>query len=385
MLLTYRNSFFLYSGLILFSVSFMVSATDNFVTPNPPAIAASSYFLQDFNSGRILAQKEADKKVAPASLTKIVTAYVIYRELANKHLTLDDKVTVSRKAAQTGGSKMFIEAGKQVRVEDLLKGMIIQSGNDASVALAEHVGGDEVTFAALMNQHALRLGMLNSHFENSTGLPTRNHYSTARDLSKVTYALIREFPEYYRWDSQKEFTYNKITQPNRNKLLWRDKSVDGVKTGFTDEAGYCMVTSAKREDMRLIGVVMGTKTPEARADESQALINYGFQFYETHRLYQGNVTLKEVRVWGGETKTLQLGLARDLYVTIPRRHYNDLKPVITMTAEITAPVEKGKSYGEVNVNFVGQPLVKQPLIALKSVAAGNFFQRLYDKAMKMVQ
>lgn len=385
MLLTHRNSFFLYSGLVLFSVSLAVNAADDLVTPNPPTIAASSYLLQDFNSGRILAQKEPDTKVAPASLTKIVTAYVIYRELANKHLTLDDKVTVSRKAWQTGGSKMFLEVGKQVRVEDLLKGMIIQSGNDASVALAEHVGGNEATFASIMNQHAARLGMVNSHFENSTGLPTRNHYTTARDLSIVTYALIKEFPEYYRWDSQKEFTYNKITQPNRNKLLWRDKSVDGVKTGFTDEAGYCMVTSAKREEMRLIGVVMGTKNAEARADESQALINYGFQFYETHRLYQGNVTLKEVRVWGGETKTLQLGLAHDLYVTIPRRHYNDLKPIITMTSEITAPVEKGKSYGEINVSFAGRPLVKQPLVALKSIAAGNFFQRLYDKAIKMVQ
>ncbi len=381
MLLTYRNSSRLWSGLFLFFVTFAVSAANPVIPPNPVAIAASSYLLQDFNSGRILAEKDADKKLAPASLTKIMTAYVIYRELANKHLTLDDKVTISQKAWKTGGSKMFLEVGKQVRVEDLLKGMIIQSGNDASVALAEHVGGNEATFAAMMNQNAARLGMTNSHFENSMGLPAENHYTTARDLSKLTFALIKEFPEYYRWDSQKEFTYNKITQKNRNKLLWRDNSVDGVKTGFTNEAGYCMVTSAKREGMRLIAVVMGTKNPEARADESQTLINYGFNFYETHRLYQANTTLKEVRVWGGNTKTVQLGLANDLYVTIFRRHYNELKVTMALNPEITAPIIKSQGYGTLNVSFAGEPLAKQPLVALKTVSAGNFFQRLFDKVM----
>ena len=381
MLLTYRNSSRLWSGLFLFFVTFAVSAANPVIPPNPVALAASSYLLQDFNSGRILAEKDADKKLAPASLTKIMTAYVIYRELANKHLTLDDKVTISQKAWKTGGSKMFLEVGKQVRVEDLLKGMIIQSGNDASVALAEHVGGNEATFAAMMNQNAARLGMTNSHFENSMGLPAENHYTTARDLSKLTFALIKEFPEYYRWDSQKEFTYNKITQKNRNKLLWRDNSVDGVKTGFTNEAGYCMVTSAKREGMRLIAVVMGTKNPEARADESQTLINYGFNFYETHRLYQANTTLKEVRVWGGNTKTVQLGLANDLYVTIFRRHYNELKVTMALNPEITAPIIKSQGYGTLNVSFAGEPLAKQPLVALKTVSAGNFFQRLFDKVM----
>jgi len=381
MLLTYRNSSCLWTGLFLFFVTFAVHAVNPVIPPNPVAIAASSYLLQDFNSGRVLAEKDADKKLAPASLTKIMTAYVIYRELANKHLTLDDKVTISQKAWKTGGSKMFLEVGKQVRVEDLLKGMIIQSGNDASVALAEHVGGNEATFTAMMNQHAARLGMTNSHFENSMGLPAENHYTTARDLSKLTFALIKEFPEYYRWDSQKEFTYNKITQKNRNKLLWRDNSVDGVKTGFTNEAGYCMVTSAKREGMRLIAVVMGTKTTEARADESQTLINYGFNFYETHRLYQANTMLKEVRVWGGDTKTVQLGLAGDLYVTIFRKHYNELKVTMALNPDITAPVTKGVGYGTLNVSFAGQPVAKQPLVALKTVSAGNFFQRLFDKVM----
>lgn len=381
MLLTYRNSSCLWAGLFLFFVTFAVHAANPVTPPNPVAIAASSYLLQDFNSGRVLAESEADKKLAPASLTKIMTAYVVYRELANKHLTLNDKVTISQKAWKTGGSKMFLEVGKQVRVEDLLKGMIIQSGNDASVALAEHIGGNEATFAAMMNQHAARLGMSNSHFENSMGLPAENHYTTARDLSKLTFALIKEFPEYYRWDSQKEFTYNKITQKNRNKLLWRDNSVDGVKTGFTNEAGYCMVTSAKRDGMRLIAVVMGTKTPEARANESQTLINYGFNFYETHRLYQANTKLKEIRVWGGDTKTVQLGLANDLYVTIFRKHYNDLKVTMALNPDITAPITKGVGYGTLNVSFAGEPLAKQPLIALKTVSAGNFFQRLFDKVM----
>jgi D-alanyl-D-alanine carboxypeptidase (penicillin-binding protein 5/6) len=378
--------FFLFAGLVLFFVlPTLNAATNSILIPNPPTIAASSYILEDFNSGRVLAEKEADKKLAPASLTKIMTAYVIYRELAGGHLTLNDKVTISPKAWRTSGSKMFVEVGKQVRIEDLLKGMIIQSGNDASVALAEHVGGSEATFAIMMNQHAARLGMTNSHFENSMGLPTLNHYTTARDLAKLTRALIAEFPQYYRWDAQKEFTYNKITQQNRNKLLWRDKTVDGVKTGFTDDAGYCMVASAKRESMRLISVVMGTTSPDARATESQTLLNYGFHFYETHRLYQGNISLKETRLWGGETKTVQLGLASDLYVTIPRRHYNDLKAVMKFNQPITAPISKGKNYGTVSVSFAGEPLTNRPLVALKSIATGNFVQRFYDKVMLMME
>jgi D-alanyl-D-alanine carboxypeptidase (penicillin-binding protein 5/6) len=386
MLSPLSHRFFLFAGLVLFFVLPTVNATSNSILiPNPPTIAASSYILEDFNSGRVLAEQDADKKLAPASLTKIMTAYVIYRELASGHLTLNDKVTISQKAWQTSGSKMFVEVGKQVRMEDLLKGMIIQSGNDASVALAEYVGGNEATFALMMNQQAARLGMLNSHFENSMGLPTLNHYTTARDLAKLTHALIAEFPEYYRWDAQKEFTYNKITQQNRNKLLWRDKTVDGVKTGFTDDAGYCMVASAKREGMRLISVVMGTASPDARANESQTLLNYGFHFYETHKLYEGNKPLKDVRVWGGATKALQLGLSRDLYVTIPRRHYNELKATMKSDQPITAPITKGKSYGSVNVTFGGQPLLERPLVALKEVATGNFIQRFYDKMMLMME
>lgn len=386
MLSPLSNRFFLFAGLALFVVFSSANAVPNSILiPNPPTLTASSYLLEDFNSGRVLAEKDADKKLAPASLTKIMTAYVIYRELAGGHLKLTDQVAISEKAWRTAGSKMFVKIGTKVSLEDLLKGMIIQSGNDASVALAEHVGGSEVGFATMMNQQAARLGMTSSHFENSMGLPTLNHYTTARDLTKLSHALIAEFPEYYRWDAQKEFTYNKITQQNRNKLLWRDNTVDGVKTGFTDDAGYCMVASAKREGMRLISVVMGTQSPDARADESQALLNYGFHFYETHKLYQGHTNLKEVRVWGGDSKTLQLGLAGDLYVTIPRNHYNELKAAMKFNQPIIAPVAKGKNYGAVSVTFAGQPLLERPLVALKSVETGNFIQRSYDKIMLMME
>ena len=382
MLSSLSHRFCLFASLAVFFVFSSANAAPNSILiPSPPTVTASSYLLEDFNSGRVLAEKEADKKLAPASLTKIMTAYVIYRELAAGHLKLNDPVTISKKAWETSGSKMFVEVGKQVSLENLLKGMIIQSGNDASVALAEHVGGSEAAFAIMMNQHAARLGMTNSHFENSMGLPVLNHYSTARDLNKLTHALIAEFPQYYRWDAQKEFTYNKITQQNRNKLLWRDKTVDGVKTGFTDDAGYCMVASAKREEMRLISVVMGTPSPSARADESHALLNYGFHFYETHKLYQGNTQLNEIRVWEGASKTLQLGLANDLYVTIPRNHYNELKAEMKFNQPLIAPIGQGKVYGVLSVSFAGQPLLERPLVSLKSIEAGNFMQRFYDKIM----
>lgn len=361
------------------------NAANKILIPPAPSVAASSFILIDFNSGKVLAEKNADKRLAPASLTKIMTVYVIFRELSNGHLTLDEKVTISKKAWQTGGSRMFVEVNKQVSIEDLLQGVIIQSGNDASVALAEHVAGDESTFSAMMNQHAKRLGMLNSHFENSMGLPRKNHYTTARDLATLTSAVISEFPDYYRWDSQKEFTYNNITQPNRNKLLWRDKSVDGVKTGYTEEAGYCMVTSAIRDEMRLISVVMGTASANARANESQTLINYGFRFFETYKLYAGHEALNEARIWKGDVKTLPLGLKNDLFVTIPRRHYNDLKAEVDFDKKIVAPVKEGDALGNVNVSLAGTVLVNKPLVALKTVSKGGFVERLYDEALLLLE
>lgn len=354
-------------------------------TPAAPTIAASGYILMNYDSGKVLAENNADVKLAPASLTKIMSVYVVFREISNGHLHLDDLVTISQKAWQTPGSRMFIEVGNQVKVQDLLLGVIIQSGNDASVALAEHIAGDETTFADMMNQHAERLGMKNSHFEDSNGLPVDNHYTTARDLAILTQALIKEFPDYYRWFSQKEFTFNNIVQHNRNQLLSRDQTVDGVKTGFTDAAGYCLVASALRNDMRLISVVMGASSPNARANENQNLLNYGFRFFEAHKLYQGKTSLAEARVWKGDTKNLQLGLAEDLYVTIPRSHYADLKAVITIDKKITAPVKEGTKLGTVNVTIKNEVVANKDLIALKSVEQGNIFQRLYDSAMMMLE
>ncbi|MFI3155509.1 MAG: D-alanyl-D-alanine carboxypeptidase family protein [Methylococcaceae bacterium] len=370
--------------------SLLIATTANaedaeITTPAAPTIAASGYILINYDSGKVLAENNADVKLAPASLTKIMSVYVVFREISNGHLHLDDLVTISQKAWETPGSRMFIEVGNQVKVEDLLKGVIIQSGNDASVALAEHIAGDETTFADMMNQHAARLGMKNSHFEDSNGLPIENHYTTARDLAILTQALIKEFPDYYRWFSQKEFTFNNIVQHNRNQLLSRDETVDGVKTGFTDAAGYCLVASALRNDMRLISVVMGASSPNARANENQNLLNYGFRFFEAHKLYQGKTSLTEARIWKGDTKNIQLGLAEDLYVAIPRRHYNDLKAVMTIDKKITAPVKEGTKLGSVNVTLKDEVVASKDLIALKSVEQGNIVQRIYDSAMMMLE
>ncbi|KAF3981235.1 MAG: D-alanyl-D-alanine carboxypeptidase [Methylococcales symbiont of Hymedesmia sp. n. MRB-2018] len=363
----------------------VVHANNTLLIPAAPSVAAKSFILLDFNSGKVLAEKNVDVKLSPASLTKIMTVYVIFRELESGRLTLDEKVTISKKAWQTPGSRMFVEVNKQVMIEYLLQGVIVQSGNDASVALAEHVAGDEATFATMMNQHAEHLGMLNSHFQNSTGLPSDNHYTTARDLATLTRAVINEFPEYYKWDSQKEFTYNNITQSNRNKLLWRDKSVDGVKTGYTEGAGYCMVASALREGTRLISVVMGAASANARANESQSLINYGFRFFETHRLYQGQEALSNVHIWKGDSEQLPIGLRNDLYVTIPRRHYNDLKAEIRVDSKIIAPVKQGQVFGSVNVSLAGEVIANKELVALKTVNKGSFVQKLYDEALLLLE
>lgn len=353
-------------------------------TPAPPTVAAKSYLLQDFQSGKVLAENSATARLAPASLTKIMSVYVVFKELGNGHIHLNDIATVSENARDASGSRMFLELNQKVKIEDLLKGVIIQSGNDASIALAEHIAGNESTFADMMNQQAARLGMKNTHFANSDGLPVENHYTTAHDLAIVTTALIKEFPQFYPWFSQKDFTFNKITQLNRNLLLGRDASVDGVKTGHTDDAGYCLVASALREGMRLISVVMGTRSAIARANENESLLNYGFRFYESHRLYSGKTTLKEVRVYKGEDSNLPLGLAEDLYATIPRRHYNDLKATITVDKKIVAPVKEGDKLGTVTVTLKGEVVNNKDLIALKTVNKGNIFKRAYDSIMMMV-
>lgn len=361
--------------LILFCLAPFASAT---LVPTPPDIDAAGYLLLDMHSGRILAEKNASQHMEPASLTKIMTAHVVFEELAHGTLKPDDLVTVSKKAWKTEGSRMFIKVNSRVSIADLLKGLIIQSGNDAAVALAEYIAGSEDTFAKLMNEHAARLGMQSTHFANATGLPHPDHYTTPHDIARVTIATIRNYPEYYNLYSQKKFTYNKIRQYNRNRLLWRDPSVDGVKTGHTKSAGYCLVASARRDDMRLISVVMGTPSDRARIKTSRILLNYGFRFFETHRLYAGGNRLTEARVWMGEQEKIPLGLVEDLYVTIPRRQYDRLSARSEIEPDIRAPVHKGQKLGEVIVELEGKTIAEVPLVALHEIPEGGLWRQAVD-------
>ncbi len=353
--------------------------------PAPPQVAARAYLLQDFNSGRLLAQSNIHERMEPASLTKLMTAYIVFSELESGTITLSDQVRVSEAAWRMGGSRMFIEVNKLVSVEDLLKGMIVQSGNDASVALAEHVAGSEDAFVSLMNSYAEKLGMTGTHFVNSTGMPDPDHYTTANDLAILTRALIADFPQYYKLYSQREFTFNGITQSNRNKLLWRDKSVDGVKTGHTKSAGFCLIASAQRNDMRLISVVLGTKGENARAQESQKLLNYGFRFFETRRLHGANQAITTVRIWKGEVEQLPLGLTEDLYVTVPRGRFDQLESRNNIAALIMAPAARGRQYGSLVVSLDGEEIAIRPLVALRDVAEGSLWQRLSDEALLLLE
>ncbi len=364
------------SALLLF----LLAWTSLFAAPvpAPPTLNASGYLLIDMDSGRVLAEKNADQRLEPASLTKIMTAHVVFSELRADHLKEDELVRVSKKAWQMPGSRMFIEVGDQVPVSALLNGLIIQSGNDASVALAEHIAGTEATFADMMNQHARELGMTNTHFANATGLPDPAHYTTPRDIAKVTEATIRDYPHYYQLYAHKEFTYNDIRQPNRNLLLWRDASVDGVKTGHTESAGYCLVASAKRNGQRLISVVMGTPSEKARAADSQALLNYGFRFYETHRLYGGGQALTKVRVWKSAPEQVEAGLTRDLYVTIPRNEYDRLKARTEIDPKLEAPINKGDRIGKLVVELDGEVLAEAPIVTLQAAPDGGIWRRAVD-------
>jgi len=349
--------------------------------PKPPATGATSFIIMDADSGRVIAEENAEAPVEPASITKIMSAYVAFRELDSGKISLGDLVTISEKAWRTPGSRMFVEVGKQVPIEDLLKGIIIQSGNDATVALAEHIAGSEETFAALMNRYAEELGLTGSHFVNSTGLPDPEHHMSARDIAKLSAHVIEKFPEYYKWYSQKEFTFNDITQYNRNKLLWRDDSVDGIKTGHTESAGYCLATSAKKDGMRLITVVLGTSSENARAEASQALLNYGFRFYETHKLYAAGTELTSSRIWKGAMDTTTLGIDRDLYVTIPRGQYSSLDASMSIDNRIIAPVSAGQALGKVLIKLGEDVVAEQPLVSLQNIAEGSFLQRLVDEAL----
>ena len=367
------------SLILLLFVSLALPSYAAIMVPASPKIKARGFLLMDFDSGRILTEKKSNQRMEPASLTKMLTSYVIANELANGGISLDEMVTVSKKAWRMQGSRMFIEVGKKVSVEDLLKGIIIQSGNDATVALAEHVAGSEETFADLMNQHAAELGMVDSHFVNSTGLPNKNHYTTPGDMAKLARALIKNFPEHYKWYSTKEFKFNKIKQYNRNKLLWRNKFVDGIKTGHTDSAGYCLVASAKRDGMRLISVVLGTRSEEARSAESQKLLSYGFRFFETHKLYAANEKLTQTHIWKGAVENLSLGIKENLYITIPKGQYKKLDADININARITAPVKKGASFGTVNVRLGDKQYATRNLIALTDVEKGGLVDSLIDE------
>ncbi len=351
--------------------------------PNPPTLNASSYFLVDFDSGRVLAERDPDKHIEPASITKLMTAYLVDKAIADGDLALDEMVTISEKAWRMKGSKMFVEVGKKVVVEDLLQGLIIQSGNDASVALAEHIAGSESAFAGYMNHQAQLLGMKNTNFVNATGWPHQDHYSSARDIAILTGAIIRDFPESYRYYKEREYTFNKIRQFNRNRLLWRDETVDGVKTGHTEAAGFCLVSSARRDEMRLISVVLGADSDKARTQSSQALLNYGFRFFETHKLYRAEEVLKTARIWYGDQEQVGLGVGKDIHITIPRGRYRDLDASMEIDREISAPVTLGQQLGQVNIKLDDELMLSEGIVAMQDVSEGSFFVRAMDSIKLM--
>jgi serine-type D-Ala-D-Ala carboxypeptidase (penicillin-binding protein 5/6) len=369
--------------LVILSLAFSFVGGSVFASPSlipaPPQLSASSYILMDAYTGDVLVEHNADEALPPASLTKLMTAYIVEYELARGNLSIDDKVTVSEKAWRMEGSRMFIREGTQVSVEDLLRGIIIQSGNDASVAAAEYIAGSESAFADLMNQHAQLLGMTNTHFVNSTGFPADDHYSSAHDLAKISRATILQFPENYTMYAEKEFTYNNIRQPNRNRLLWRDKTVDGLKTGHTEAAGYCLAASAVRNGTRLITVVMGTKSDEARAAEAQKLLDYGFRYYETRKLYSRGQVVNNARVWGGNQSSVKVGFAEDVLVTMPRQQGESIPATLDMKKELIAPIAVGDVLGNIIVGTEGNVLLERPVVALEAVEEGGFFKRIFDK------
>jgi len=348
------------------------------IIPKPPVLNATAYVLMDAASGEILVQKNADKQLPPASMTKMMTSYLATHELALGNLNEQDQVPVSIKAWKMGGSKMFIREGRDVAFIDLIKGIIIQSGNDASIAVSEYVAGSEDAFVDLMNKHTQRMGMVNTQFKNVTGWPAKGHFSSARDMAILAQAIINDHPEYYSLYKEKYFEFNKIRQPNRNKLLWRDPSVDGLKTGHTDEAGFCLTASAERNGMRLIAVVMGTKSENARATETQKLLTYGFRYFETHRLYQAGDSIKTLPVWFGEETQFDVGLSNDLYITIARGAKEQLE-IETLTNEfVEAPLNTGDSQGTLTIRLNDKVLAERSLVVLADVTESGLFSRFWD-------
>lgn len=366
----------LFKALIILSLASSVSAKEpKFYIPEAPTIGAAAYVVFDHNSGQIIAENNSDEQRAPASLTKLMTSYVVFKRIKEEFISLDDEVKISEKAWKTGGSRSFIEVGKLIKLEDLLMGMIIQSGNDASVALSEHVAGSEGTFVLFMNEYALDLGMDNTNFENASGLPHDNQYTTARDIAILSSAIIREFPDFYQWYSQKEFTYNNIKQSNRNKLLWSDATVDGLKTGYTVKAGYCLVTSANRVGMRLISVILGSDSSTVRVSETQKLLDYGFRFFETQSI---DDVSQQVPVFKSEKSSIKVGALNSPYLTLPRNQFRYTTQTIHLSEQLTAPIKRGDNVGELVLSFKEEVLARMPLVALEDAPESGFFARMID-------
>jgi len=367
------------------SLSQPAYAGDAQIAP-PPSLAVKAYLLKDFNSGNVIATQNANMRIEPASLTKIMTAYLSFKAIKNGHLQLTQTLPVSEIAWKVEGSKMFIEPNKPVTVDELLHGMIIQSGNDASIALAEGIASTETLFASMMNKEAERLGMKNTHYMNATGLPDPQHYTTAGDLAILATALIRDFPdEYKRLYSVKEYSYNNITQPNRNRLLWLDPNVDGMKTGHTESAGYCLISSAKRDNVRRISVILGAPTDAARATESQKLLNYGFQFFDSTLVYKQGQSITQLKVWKGSENQVASTVANDLYLTLPKGEYANVKAVIASTQPLVAPIKKGQVIGNVKFTLNGKVIDQRPLVAAKAVDAAGIFGRAWDSIKLLAQ
>jgi len=346
--------------------------------PAPPKVNARGYYLLDFTSGQVLAETNANERLEPASLTKLMSAYAVFHALKDGRIKLTDEVRISKHARDQDGSRMFIEVGTVVSVENLIQGMIVQSGNDATVALAEHVAGSEAVFVDLMNQYSQRLGLVSTHFQNSPGMPSPEHFTTVRDIAVLSAALIREYPEYYKWYSQRQFTWNKITQPNRNGLLERDPTVDGLKTGHTETAGYCLVSSAKRGDMRLVSVVMGSPNISAREDASAALLNYGFNFYQVRKLYDANAMVLTIPLWKGTADSVKLGVTHDVYAVMPRGQESSLTAAADVPEPLFAPLARANEVGKLRVNLGDKAIGSYALHPLEDVGEASFFSRMID-------
>ena len=358
---------------------FCIDLTAQSLVPKAPNLNLSSYILIEANTNTVIAEFNSDNQIAPASMTKVMSGYVIADQIANGSISLDDKVLISEKAWKTGGSKMFVEAGKRVSVKDLLSGIVIQSGNDATIAMAEYVAGSEEGFVDFMNAYASELELTNSLFQNSTGFSDPNHFSSAKDLAKLTQALINKFPDHYATYKEKEFTFSGIRQLNRNKLLWRDDSVDGVKTGHTDSAGFCLISSAQRNDMRLIAVVAGSESENERLTASQRLLEYGFRFYATQKLVSQEIKVTTAKVWGGKTNEVALGSAKDIYLTLPRSEFKNIKANYQFNNNLQAPIKIGQMIGSIEFTSTDRVVLSAPLMAIETIEAKGFFGMLWSR------